>query len=384
MSEITRKYNWDDIQYTSGSIAFGYYEEQQSFRRDAIKVARMVVTNLGYPINEVQLFPNHVFSSFEFAIMKYTSIVNQYKIKNHMLDVYGNKVQQGLDYSKTSFHGNFKSLISISQMYGNESIIRSSKNIEIYDTVFDTQPGIQDYNIIDCLPEEHKNQDIQLMTVYHHPQRLTSPYFNPLIYPGFNMANIMTEFGGAYASNVRFMIMPLFETGMLMQAIKMDQMIRKSHFGFELIKNRIRLYPTPKFEMDIRIDYILSQDKFKRAIRDDTVNNISNFPIYQHIPYDKINIPGKNWIYRYTLANCKGILGTIRSKYGGIPYTQGQVTLDGDTLRSESQAEKDKLIQELKLILQQSSIYHLMQKKRQMSDNVNVILQRVPSPIIIK
>jgi hypothetical protein len=36
--------------------------------------------------------------------------------------------------------------------------------------------------------------------------------------------------------------------------------------------------------------------------------------------YTDINIPGRNWIQRFTLALAKEILGMIRSKYDTIPY----------------------------------------------------------------
>jgi len=56
-----------------------------------------------------------------------------------------------------------------------------------------TTPGKQDYTISDFIDKNgHKGKDIQLVTLYHTPHIYKSPYFNPLIYPGFNMANVMT------------------------------------------------------------------------------------------------------------------------------------------------------------------------------------------------
>jgi|GEM_PF-2906981 len=56
--------------------------------------------------------------------------------------------------------------------------------------------------------------------------------FDPMINPGFNMASVMMEFGGVYASNARLVIMPLFETLLKMQALELNQQIRRSKYGF--------------------------------------------------------------------------------------------------------------------------------------------------------
>lgn len=49
------------------------------------------------------------------------------------------------------------------------------------------------------------------------------------------------------------------------------------------------------------------------------------------------------WIKDYTLASCKYMLGEARSKFATIAGPQGGSTLNGDTLKSEAQAEMEKL-----------------------------------------
>lgn len=55
------------------------------------------------------------------------------------------------------------------------------------------------------------------------------------------------------------------------------------------------------------------------------------------------------WIKDYTLATCKYMLGEARSKFSTIAGPQGGTTLNGDTLKSEAQAEIEKLDKELEL-----------------------------------
>jgi len=55
----------------------------------------------------------------------------------------------------------------------------------------------------------------------------------------------------------------------------------------------------------------------------------------------------QEWIHKYSLAWAKEILGRVRSKYGSVPGPSGEMQLDGATLLSEAQQEKEKLETEI-------------------------------------
>jgi hypothetical protein len=57
----------------------------------------------------------------------------------------------------------------------------------------------------------------------------------------------------------------------------------------------------------------------------------------------------KQWIKDYTLAACKYMLGEARSKFATIAGPQGGSQLNGDTLKSEAQAEMEKLETEVSM-----------------------------------
>ena len=53
----------------------------------------------------------------------------------------------------------------------------------------------------------------------------------------------------------------------------------------------------------------------------------------------------KPWIADWSLAECKMMLGEARSKFpGGLPGPGGAVTLNGDALKQESMADKERLL----------------------------------------
>jgi hypothetical protein len=53
------------------------------------------------------------------------------------------------------------------------------------------------------------------------------------------------------------------------------------------------------------------------------------------------------WIKDYTLANCKIILAQAREKFSQIAGPQGGSSLNGSALKSEAQAEIEKLEKEI-------------------------------------
>ena len=362
------------------SSAWGVFDNDSDYITDSVKVYNYVIRSLGFPVVNLQFDPQHIFTAFEAAIMKYSTIVNESKIADHLLSVYGSSPTQ--DLTKAGIISGLSSVFQISSMYGQESIIRNSKQVEIYTASILITPNIQEYDLRDWIPR-YTNSNVQILQIYHYPKMYNTAVYDPMINPGFNMASIMNEFGGVYANNARLVIMPVFETLLKMQALQFSQQIRRSHYGFELRKNKLIIYPKPLQQTYITIDYLLRSDKYENSIKEDVINNISNFPIKNYIMYSDINIPGRNWIQRFTLALVKQILGIVRSKYSTVPYPQGDTSLDGEILRQQAVAEQDKLIEELKIMLQESSMSKLIQKKKDIAQNLQIINSKVPSRIFI-
>ena len=63
------------------------------------------------------------------------------------------------------------------------------------------------------------------------------------------------------------------------------------------------------------------------------------------------------WIKDFALANCKMMIGQAREKFGTIAGPQGGGTLNGAAMKAEAQAEMDKLIEDLKLLVPGGSGY---------------------------
>ena len=115
-----------------------------------------------------------------------------------------------------------------------------------------------------------------------------------------------------------------------------------------MYNNRFRILPVPTTPLTLWFRYIVQADRANPLKTDaNTIADFSNVP-YNRITYSAINDTGKQWILLYTLAICKEMLGRIHSKYGNIPFPNGEIALNGGDLVSAAKEEKDALIIQLR------------------------------------
>jgi hypothetical protein len=192
---------------------------------------------------------------------------------------------------------------------------------------------------------------------------------------------------GDYSPAVSFTLMPLFEDLLRVQAIELNDSIRKSAYSFTLTNNKLRVFPDPEEDRRLYFDYVVTSDRDNPLQTEysgsaDVVSDFSNAR-FDFMTYSKINDVGKQWIRKYGLALSKELLGIIRSKYGSIPIPNADTTLDGDTLRSEAATEKEVLITQLREMLDQTSRKALLESDRDEAEFLQEKLQKVPYPIYI-
>jgi len=186
---------------------------------------------------------------------------------------------------------------------------------------------------------------------------------------------------------VSFTLMPIFEDLLRVQAIELNDSIRKSAYTFTLVNNKLRVFPDPTETSTLYFDYVKTSERDNPLVTDysgsaDVVSDFSNVP-YDNMQYQFINDVGKQWVRKYGLALTKELLGIIRSKYGTIPIPGSDTTLDGDTLRSEAAAEKEGLVTQLREMLEQTSRRALLEADKDEAEFLQEKLQKVPYPIYI-
>ena len=376
--------------FATGSTPFGIYDTDTSFQTDAPKTADWCAKRLGYPIIDVELTSGSFFACFEEATSEYGAQVNQFNIRNNLDILKG--AATGSNYSQKLVDGSsVPTIFRMAQSYGTLSGVGG--NVDIKKAYIDITPGVQKYDLTtlsyDAATSQSLSSSVQrdVVKVFYEATPAIARFFDPYSVGAQGTLNLMSELGfGNFSPAAQFLMMPLYEDVLRMQQIEFNDHIRKSAFSFNIVNNKLEIFPLPTDGTRARIYYeYFERDTFENnssIIQDGVVADYSNIR-YDFIPYIKINEVGKQWIRKYTLALAKELLGAIREKYSSIPIPDGEVSLDGAALRAEAQVEKDELVKQLRENLEEMSRKNVMENKTHESNHHQEMLRKVPLKLYV-
>jgi len=368
---------------TTNPTPFGFYDTDTEFQTNADKVATWCAQRLGYPIVDIELQAVNFYTAFEEAITTYAQYIYQYEIIENMATLDGSTNEN--DLNNQYIQPNLGNIIAITEQYGTEA--GTGGNLEYKSGSIAISASQQVYSLDDLWTNVNESgNNIEVKRIYHYAPPAIVRYFDPYAGTGTGIQSLMETFGfGNYSPGVNFMLMPIYYDALKIQAIEFNDQIRKSAYSFELINNnKLRILPTPRRNETLWFDYIVKEDR-NNVVRNTStslITDVSNVP-YININYETINAPGRNWIFRYTLALSKEMLSNVRGKYAQIPIPGSEVQTNASELRSESATEKQALIDELKVMLEESSRVKYMERESQIAQNAQDTLNKVPYPIYI-
>ena len=369
----------------SGNTPFGLYDNDTTFQSDAPKFANWSAKRLGYPIMAVELQDSQFYTCFEESISEYSSQVNQFNIRENLLSLRGQATGSNVTHKNVT--PNLAGNIRIAEQYGTEAGVGGTVDFKSGSIDIASGSQVYDLNALWATPSE-SGQAIEIRKVFYEATPAIHRYFDPYAGTGAGSYNMLDGFGwGNMTPAVQFMMMPIYADLLRVQAIEFNDQIRKSSFTFELRNNKIRIFPNPTSTYKLWFEYIVKADRdtplqTRYGETADRVSDYSNVP-YDNMQYQYINDVGKQWIRKYGLALSKELLGMVRSKYGSIPVPNAETTLDGDTLRTEAQTEKEFLITQLRENLEASSRKMMMEADSDEAMRLQEKLQKVPLPIYI-
>ena len=370
-----------------GLTAFGFYDNDLQFQQEAPDVATFVARRLGFPVVDVELTHKQIYACLEEAITTYSNQVNQFNAREHMLAVQGMSTSTNIT-QRNIVSSPLPQLIKLSAHYGTEA--ESGGSVTIKKGSISATPYQQSYDLKTLWADvSESGKAIEIRRVYHYMPPAIARYYDPFATTGLGLTNLMSEFGfDGYSPPVTFVMMPAYEDLLRIQAIEVNDMIRKSQYSFQISNNVVRFSPIFTKETTIWFDYMVVDDKTSGAAllqsgsENSSVSDFSNIP-YNNIQYKNINQMGRLWIYRYTLALAKELLGLIRSKYQEIPIPDATIRLDGETLRQEAEKEKNELIKEIRETLEQTGYQAQLKKQVENTEAMNNIFKHIPVPIYI-
>jgi hypothetical protein len=370
-----------------GDTPFGFYDYDYNFQQDADRVSNFCAHRLGYPLVDIELQSINFYTAFEQAITTYGNELYAYKIRDNYLYIEGNDKSTILnDFLPRP---NLGSTIRISEQYGTEA--GSGGNTNWYTGSIPMVSNQQIYDLnqwAEVSASLAAGDSIEVKRVFYEKRPAIARYFDHYAGTGNGIQSLSTPFGfGNYALGIDFLLMPINYDMQKIQAIELNDQVRRSAYTFELINNKLRIFPIPgDLNKDdvIRIEYIKKSERNLAYVSGSSnlVSDVSNAP-FINPNYTKINSVGKQWIFDYTLALCKQTLGLIRGKYSSIPVPGSEVTLNQSDLLSQAENEKTALIERLRIYFDETSKKALMERKKDESEYLQKELSNVPLYIYI-
>jgi hypothetical protein len=192
-------------------------------------------------------------------------------------------------------------------------------------------------------------------------------------------------YGGGYGGG--YLMMPVAYDAAVIQGLEMSNTIRLSAYTFNIVNNKIKVFPIPS-DNDVRdgylwFEYIKNEERLTNGlITPGGITNPSNAP-YGNPVYTQINSVGRQWIYEYCLALCKEMLGYVRGKYSTVPIPEQNMTLNQSDLLTAATAEKVALVERLRGYFDETSKKALLERRSQESDFRRQEISNVPMVIYI-
>ena len=370
--------------FTSGSSTpWGTYDSDGVFQSDAPKFASWAAKRLGYPIIDIELGGDNFFAVFEESVSEYSAQVNQFNIRNNLGSLEGQPT--GTNYTHQSVNGSeLNNIITISEAYGNMANVGGRTDIK--KGYVDATSGNSEYDLQALWGNVSESSErIDVTKVFYEATPAINRFFDPYSVSGQGTLNLIDEFGfGSFSPAAQFVMMPIYEDLLRIQQIEFNDQIRKSAHTFNIVNNKLQIFPIPESDKRVWFEYQVIKDRRENSviILPNVVSDYSNIG-YNFADYANINDVGRQWIRKYALALAKEMLGAIREKYNTIPIPGSEVSLDGAALRAEAQTEKDNLIEQLRENLNEVSKKTRMENEAAMVDQQQTVMNKVPLAIYV-
>mgnify|MGYP003147380018 CR=1 FL=1 len=396
----------------TASLPFGVYNESTEFLSGASAQVAYTYKKLGGDVVDIELTPSNVYAAYEEAVLEYSYIINLHQGKNVLSTVLGTQTgtfdhKGGLKTGPTGSNIKYPRFsLGYSSRVGDGAAAAGGfgGTTPQYSASFLPRQNVQDYDIQKIIQDASdsgvdqsgntvdyagkiNNKRVIVTKVYYRSPRAMWRFYG--YYGGVGVVGNYSTYG-QFADDSTFEVIPTWQNKM--QAIMYEDSIftRTSHYSYELINNKIRLYPTPSYWSDgngekMWVKFYVDMEPYETGSFNagvEGVNNLNTLP-FDNIPYENINAIGKQWIRNYGLALCKEMLGQIRGKFTTMPIPGESVTLNHSELLSQAKEEQQQLKDKLKEMLKEVEYPALAKSDQELTDAASNVLKVTPLGIFV-
>jgi hypothetical protein len=392
----------DTAAVITGSLAVGFYTST-AFVSGAMAQVAYTYKRLGGDILDIELTAQNIYNHYEEAVLEYSYILNLHQARNALGSSLGGPTGSfdhkgtvagtddvALKYPKFQFDYAFRA----ADKHSSEALVGGTD--PIYSASFDRVSKQQDYDLQSIVSASAAgggvdyagmgNKRIKIRQIYYITPRQMWRFYG--YYGGLNVVGDMHNYG-QYADDSSFNVIPAWQNKLQAVAYEDHLYTRTSHYSYEIIDNKLIIYPTPddvspkKFWFRFTVE---NNDAYATGSYDSGVNGVNNMNTMpmENIAFNKINSIGQQWVRRFSLALSKETLGQVRGKFGGqVPIPGDNVTLNAQDLLSQAQAEQTALREELNKQLDEMLYSRIAEVDKGMADNMDSIVGKTPLKIFV-
>jgi hypothetical protein len=398
----------------SSAVPFGIYTGSNDFITGASTQVAYTYRKLGGDVVDIELTTANVYSAYEEAVLEYSYIVNLHQGKNVLSSVLGNTTgtfdhKGELKTGPTNVNLKYPrfQVGYAKKVADNMSAIGGfGGTLPQFSASFQPETNKQDYDLQEIINDASTSgvdssgtavpysgsvdgKRVIITQVFYKSPRAMWRFYG--YYGGIGAVGNMSTYG-QFSDDSTFEIIPAWQNKMQAMMYEDNIWTRTSHFSYEVIDNKLRLYPNPGYWDFSNVDrvwvrfYVDDQNAWDEnsAYTDGTqgINNLNTIP-FDNIPFQNINSMGKQWIRKYALALSKEMLGQIRGKFTTIPIPGESVTLNHSELLSQAKEEQQQLRDKLHEMLKEVEYKELVKYDSETTEATATVYKGSPLPIFV-
>jgi hypothetical protein len=398
----------------TGSLPFGIYTGSADFISGASSQVAFVYKKLGGDVVDIEITANQVYAAYEEAVLEYSYIINLHQGKNILSNVLGNTTgtfdhkgdrktgPAAVNLKYPRFQVGYGDKVAdnmaaiggfggtIPEYSASFKPVNNKQDYDLQQIIEDaSSAGVDDSGLVVPFAGLVENKRVIITKVFYKTARSMWRFYG--YYGGIGVVGNFSTYG-QFADDSTFEIIPTWQNKL--QAIMYEDNIwtRTSHFSYEIIDNKLRIYPDPGYWDFSDLDrlwvrfYIDDQNAWEEnsGYTDGTqgINNINTIP-FDNLPYANINSLGKQWIRKYCLALCKEMLAQVRGKFTTIPIPGESVTLNASDLLSQAKEEQTNLKDKLAELLKELEYKELAKYDAETIEATEKTFRGSPLPIFV-
>jgi len=363
-----------------GDTPFGFYDNDYQFQTDADKVTTFCARRLGYPIMEVELQDLNFYAAFEEAVTTYGNELYAFQVRDNLLNLIGTPTASNLNHAIVT--PSMQGVVRLTQQYGAE--VGAGGNLNWYSGSLPLTASIQDYDLSQWSIDNNITGGIEVKRIFYDPIPAVNQVYNLQIFSGLGGVPALGSYG--LFGSTGFLMYPTSLLIQTTQAVEMQNQVALPAYSFELINNKLRIFPIPVDNgHTLWFQYIKLDEQLNNIVGQSPgdVTNPSNVNFTNPV-YSQINSIGRQWIFEYTLALCKEMLGYVRGKYQStIPIPGREISLNSGDLVTAATSEKTALKERLRAYFDETSRKALLERKKDEGDHTMTELGKAPMQIYI-